>query len=125
MKKKQFITSIHLSTKRDYLERMVNKKVICMKVAKRYGQEYWDGPRKFGYGGFKFIPGRLTPVAKKLIKNYKLNNNSKLLDVGCGKGYLLYEIKKILPGIEIVGIDISSYAINKSKKEVRKYLFKT
>ncbi len=124
MKKKQFITNIHQSTKRNYLERMINKKVICMKIAKKYGKDYWDGPRKFGYGGFKYIQGRLTPVAKKLIKNYKLNNNSKILDVGCGKGYLLFEIKKILPGIKIVGIDISNYALQNSKKEIKKFLYK-
>jgi ubiquinone/menaquinone biosynthesis C-methylase UbiE len=44
--------------------------------------------------------------------------------VGCGKGYLLYEIKKILPKINIYGFDISSYAIKNSKKEIKKYLFK-
>ena len=66
MKKKQFITNIHQSTKRNYLERMINKKVFCMKIAKKYGKDYWDGPRKYGYGGFKYIPGRLTPVAKKI-----------------------------------------------------------
>ena len=65
MKKKQFITNIHQSTKRNYLERMINKKVFCMKIAKKYGKDYWDGPRKYGYGGFKYIPGRLSPVAKK------------------------------------------------------------
>ena len=125
MKKKQFITNIHQSTKRNYLERMINKKVFCMKIAKKYGKDYWDGPRKFGYGGFKYIPGRLTPVAKKLIKNYNLNNKSKILDLGCGKGYLLYEIKKIIPGAKIVGIDISKYALKNSKKEIKNYLFKS
>ncbi len=125
MKKKQFITNIHQSTKRNYLERMINKKVFCMKIAKKYGKDYWDGSRKYGYGGFKYIPGRLTPVAKKLIKNYNLNNKSKILDVGCGKGYLLYEIKKIIPGAKIVGIDISKYALKNSKKEIKNYLFKS
>ena len=95
---------------------MINKKVFCMKIAKKYGKDYWDGPRKYGYGGFKYIPGRLTPVAK-LIKNYNLNNKSKILDVGCGKGYLLYEIKKIIPGAKIVGIDISKYALKIQKKK--------
>ena len=95
-----------------------------MKI-KKYEKDYWDGPRKYGYGGFKYIPGRLTPVAKKLIKNYNLNNKSKILDVGCGKGYLLYEIKKIIPGAKIVGIDISKYALKNSKKEIKNYLFKS
>ena len=91
--------SNHISTKRDYLERMNNSKISCMKEAKKYGKKYWDGNRKFGYGGYKYIPNRWTKVAKRIIKKFKLNNKSKILDVGCGKGFLMYEIKKILPGI--------------------------
>ena len=94
-----------------------------MKKARKFDFNYWDGPRKYGYGGYKFIPGRWTLVAKKIIKSYKLNNSSKILDVGCGKGYLLYEIKKILPKISIKGFDISNYAIKKSKKEIKNNLF--
>ena len=124
MKKRNFITSLHQSTNRNYLARMVNDKVLAMKVAKKYDKNYWDGPRKFGYGGFKYIPGRLTSLAKKIVKTYNLTNSSKVLDVGCGKGYLLYEIKKILPDIQLVGFDISSYAIKNSKAEVKKYIYK-
>ena len=124
MKKREFITSVHQSTKRNYLERMVNDKVYAMKIAKKYEKNYWDGPRKYGYGGFKYIPGRLTEIAKKIIKTYALNNSSKLLDIGCGKGFLLYEIKKILPDIKLYGFDISNYAIKNSKKEIRKFIYK-
>ena len=124
MNKKNFITSLHQSTKRDYIERRMNDKVFAMKIAKIYGKQYWDGPRKFGYGGFKYIPGRLTPLANKIIKAYKLSNKSKILDGGCGKGYLLYEIKKILPKINIYGFDISGYAIKHSKIEIKKDIFK-
>lgn len=119
----RFVTNLHKKTKRDVLARMVNKKVFCMKIAKQYGKEYWDGNRKFGYGGYKYIKDRWKSVARKLIKNYNLKNSSKILDIGCGKGYLLFEIKKILPNIEIVGFDISSYAIKNSKKEIKKFLF--
>ena len=121
-KLKNFVTSLHLKTKRNYLERMIDNKVFCMNISKKYGYEYWDGNRRYGYGGYKFIPGRSTNVAKKLIRTYKLTNKSSILDIGCGKGYLLYEIKKILPKIDIHGYDISSYAIKKSKPEVKKYL---
>ena len=103
---------------------MINEKVKCMTISKKYGYEYWDGNRKYGYGGYNYIPGRWKKVAKKLIKIYKLNNNSKILDVGCGKGFLLYEIKCILPGIKVAGIDLSSYGIKNSKKEIKKYLLK-
>ena len=118
-----FISKLHNSTKRDYVSRMVDNKVYCMKISKKYDKEYWDGKRRFGYGGYKYIPGRWTNVAKLLIKNYKLNNNSSILDVGCGKAFLLYEIKKLLPKIKICGFDISKYALNSSKKEIKKILF--
>tara|TARA_Y100000591_G_scaffold106783_1_gene90917 strand:+ start:1105 stop:1770 length:666 start_codon:yes stop_codon:yes gene_type:complete len=123
-KELNFITSIHKATKRNYLKRMNDEKVKSMKIARKYSKDYWDGNRKYGYGGYKFIPGYWTKVAKKIIKKYKLSNNSKILDIGCGKGFLLYEIKSILKNINIVGIDISSYAILNSKKEIKKYLFK-
>ncbi len=113
---------IHKSTNRKYSDRMNDKKFSYMFISKKYGFDYWDGDRKFGYGGYKYIPGRLTSLAKKIIKRYKLNNNSKILDIGAGKGYLLYEIKKILPKIYVRGIDISRYAIKNSKPEIKKYL---
>ena len=125
MKIKNFITPLHKASKRNYIERMVNKKVLCMGEAKKYSKNYWDGPRKYGYGGYKFIPGRWTKMAKQLIKTYNLNNKSKILDVGSGKGFLLYEIKKILPNIEIVGFDKSKYAIKNTHKDIKKISFIT
>ncbi|KKS97795.1 MAG: methyltransferase type 11 [Candidatus Gottesmanbacteria bacterium GW2011_GWA2_43_14] len=115
------ITPLHKRTKRDYLGRMQDDKVHCMKVAKKYGRDYWDGDRRYGYGGYKY-DGRWSVVADKLIKKYKLTNKSKILDVGCGKGFLLYEIKKLLPGASVAGFDISRYGLKNSKKEIRQYL---
>lgn len=123
MRELKIFTSFHKKTKRNYIERMMKNKVFCMKKARKFEKDYWDGPRNFGYGGYKYIPGLITPTAKKIIKKYKLNNQSKILDVGCGKGFLLYEIKKILPDIYIRGFDISKYGIKKSKPEIKKYLF--
>jgi ubiquinone/menaquinone biosynthesis C-methylase UbiE len=122
-KELNFLRANHNSTKRNYLERMNNSKVDCMIEAKKYGKNYWDGNRKFGYGGYKYIPDRWKKIAKKIIKKFKLNNNSKILDVGCGKGFLLYEIKKIIPSIKIYGFDISKYAIKSAPKIIRDDLF--
>ena len=120
---KFFVNKLHHSSKRNYLKRMINQKVKGMNIATNYGYDYWDGNRKYGYGGYRYIPGRWKGVAKKLIKTYSLNNKSKILDVGCGKAYLLYEIKLLLPKIEIYGFDISKYAISKAKNIVKKNLF--
>lgn len=113
------ITPLHTSTKRTYLDRMMNDKVMCAMKAKEYEFDYWDGEKRYGYGGYRFIPGRWKPVAEKLIERYQLTNQSKVLDVGCGKGYLLYEIKQLLPEIELVGFDISQHALSDAKKEIQ------
>jgi SAM-dependent methyltransferase len=112
------VTPLHQATKRDCLARMNDDKAACMAVAKEYGKEYWDGDRRFGYGGYKFIPGRWAPVAEALILEYALTNSSKILDVGCGKGFLLYELKKLLPGLEVHGFDISRYALECLPSEI-------
>ena len=118
-----FVTPLHKATQRNYLERMNDDKVNCMIKAKEYEYDYWDGDRRFGYGGYKFIEGRWKPVAQSLIENYSLTNESSLLDIGRGKAYLLYELKKILPGLKVSGFDISNHGINESKEEIKKNLF--
>ena len=117
------VTSLHTSTKRDYLERMNNNKVEAMLVAKKYGRDYWDGDRKHGYGGYKYMPGRWAPVAKKLIEIYNLNAGSKVLDVGCGKSFLLYEMQLIEPGLQLYGFDISQYGLDNSHPELKANTF--
>lgn len=124
MKRKlNLVTSLHTSTKRDYLARMNDSKVDAMIIAKQYGPEYWDGDRRYGYGGYKYIPGRWTPVAKKLIELYNLKEGSKILDVGCGKGFLLYEMQVIEPGLEIYGFDISGYGLTNVHPNLKANLF--
>jgi ubiquinone/menaquinone biosynthesis C-methylase UbiE len=121
-KLKQFVTSLHQETHRDYLSRMIDDKVSCMKVAQNYDFDYWDGQRRNGYGGYRYIPGRWRLVAEQLISTYQLTAGSKLLDVGCGKGYLLHEMLMIEPGLLVTGIDVSSYAIADSTDLVKPFL---
>ena len=121
---KNFVTPLHTSTTRDYLARMIDEKVHCMQISKQYDKDYWDGDRRYGYGGYKYILGRWKPVAEQLIKAYNLTSNSKVLDMGCGKGYLMHEIKLLIPDIDIIGIDSSSYALEHAKDEIKPFLFK-
>lgn len=112
------ITPLHKRTKRDYIGRMTDDKVYCMKIAKKYGRQYWDGDRRYGYGGYKY-DGRWKPIAQKLIRFYHLKPNAKILDVGCGKAHLLYELKKLLPKATVVGFDISRYGITHAPREIQ------
>lgn len=116
------VTPLHKKTKRDYVGRMTDNKIACMKVAKKYGQEYWDGDRRYGYGGYKY-DGRWEAVARKLIETYRLPDDAKILDVGCGKGFLLYEFKKLLPNCSVTGFDVSEYGLKNAKEEIKEQVF--
>jgi ubiquinone/menaquinone biosynthesis C-methylase UbiE len=118
-----YVTSLHQATSRKYIERMVDDKVKCMLKAKEYEFDYWDGDRRYGYGGYKYMAGRWKPVAELLIKNYNLTNDSSVLDVGCGKAFLLYEMKLLLPSLKVSGFDISKHGIANAKEEISKDLF--
>jgi protein-L-isoaspartate(D-aspartate) O-methyltransferase len=114
-----FISLIHKSTKRDYLGR-VNEypKARAAELAKKWDYDYWDGDRKTGYGGMRY-DGRWQKVAQAMVDHYHLKAGDKVLDVGCGKGFLLYDFTQVLPGLEVSGIDISSYAIEHAKPEIK------
>lgn len=120
---KHFVTDIHQATKRNYLARMLDDKAHCMQIAKQYGYEYWDGDRRYGYGGYKYIPDRWKPVAEALIKGYQLGPGSRVLDVGCGKGYLLHEMLLLEPKLKIVGFDSSAYGLSHATELVKPHLF--
>ena len=122
---KDFMTSLHKKTERDYLARVNDKefpKAKAATLAKKWDFDYWDGDRKICYGGYNYIPGRFKPVAEEFIDYYGLKNGDSVLDVGCGKGFLLYEMKLLLPELQIRGVDISQYAIKNSKPEVQEDL---
>jgi len=118
----EVFTPLHKKTGRDYLARMINDKAQAMAVAHKYDYDYWDGDRKYGYGGYKY-DGRWQPIAQRIIDQYKLPATAKILDVGCGKAFLLYELKRLLPQATIVGFDASAYAIANAKEEIRSTLF--
>jgi SAM-dependent methyltransferase len=116
-----FLSSIHKSTVRDYLARVNDPefpKAKAAELAKKWEFDYWDGDRRICYGGYRYMPGRWAPVASAMIEHYDLKSGDKVLDVGCGKGFLLYEMSLLVPGLEIHGIDISDYAITHAKEEI-------
>jgi SAM-dependent methyltransferase len=108
MSELNIIKFLHEGTKRDYYARMNSNKPACMKIAREFGKEYFDGYRSTGYGGY-YYDGRFKAVAKALKEKYDLDKNSKILDFGCGKGFLMHDLKDLL-GCVVRGIDISDYA---------------
>lgn len=116
---KKYVSLIHKSTKRNYIERVT--KVDKAKVAKKaikWSYDYWDGSRDTGYGGYKY-DGRWSAVAKALVKAYKLKPGMSVLDVGCGKGFLLHDLLMEVPGLKVYGIDVSTYALKRCMPSVK------
>lgn len=105
--------------KRDLTKRLEQKSEEVRKVARRFGKEFFDGERQFGYGGFNYNPKFWTAVVKDFVNYYKLDDGSKILDVGCAKGFMLYDFKKFNNTFELHGVDISEYAIENSIEEIK------
>lgn len=119
-----FISLIHKATTRDYLARVNDPdfpKSKAARMAKLWGVDYWDGDRRTGYGGMKY-DGRWRKVADALVKHYGIQAGDRILDIGCGKGFLLYDLTQACAGIEVVGLDISTYALENAKEEVKPHL---
>ena len=117
-----FLASVHRSTPRDYLSR-VNEypKAQAARRAREWGYDYWDGDRLTGYGGYHY-DGRWRAVAQAMADHYQLRPGMRVLDVGCGKGFLLYDLTQVCPGLEVHGLDISPYALEHSHPEIRSRL---
>lgn len=101
--------------KRNIFDRANLKSVDHIKIACQFGRDYFDGPREYGYGGYKY-DGRWKSVAKDFVKHFNLKEGDKILDVGCAKGFLVKDFLDL--GIDAYGIDVSEYALLNCEKEV-------
>ena len=117
-----FISLVHKSTTRDYLARVTEyPKADAAEKARQWAYDYWDGDRRTGYGGMRY-DGRWRKVADAMVERYGIKPGDRILDVGCGKGFLLYDFTQAVPGVSVAGIDVSEYAIANAKEEVRPFL---
>lgn len=96
--------------KRNIQKRVDAKDPAVVAIARQYGEMYWDGPREYGYGGYRY-DGRWRAVARDIIAHYGLQSGMRVLDVGCGKGFLVHDLMLECPGLEAFGLDVSLYAI--------------
>jgi SAM-dependent methyltransferase len=105
--------------KRNVKARGLEKTEKDREIARKFGKEFFDGDRSHGYGGFSYNPRFWTPVVPTLKDYFSLSAKSSLLDIGCAKGFMLFDIKKNIPGISVKGIDVSEYAITNSIKDIQ------
>lgn len=89
------------------------------KIASQFGKEYFDGDRLTGYGGYHYHPRFWTETVKRFRDHYGLSPHARVLDVGCAKGFMMYDFKLLMPELDIQGVDISRYAVENSKPEMR------
>ena len=108
--------------KRNLEERAAGKTEEQRAIARQFGKEFFDGDRSTGYGGFNYMPRFWQPVIPAFVKHWGLTAESALLDVGCAKGFMVYDLREAVPGIAVAGIDVSEYAIENGKPEVRELL---
>lgn len=109
-------------TKRNVEDRGQTKTEEDRAVARRFGKDFFDGDRRHGYGGFNYQPRFWQPVVPTLKEHFGLSPKTQLLDVGCGKGFMLHDLAQLIPGITVKGIDISEYAIANAIDDVRPHV---
>lgn len=109
-------------SKRNVDARGQEKTSTDRQLARQFGKAFFDGERSHGYGGFHYHPRFWQPVVPTFQQHFSLDADSSVLDVGCAKGFMLYDMQQLIPGIKLAGIDISQYAIEHAKQEVRDLL---
>ena len=115
------LLDLYPNPQRDVEWRFRNLTTDQREIARQFGKEFFDGYRLWGYGGYVY-DGRWAKIIGRFRDYYNLNSGSSVLDVGCAKGFMLYDFWNIIPGIKISGIDISSYALSEASVAVKKFL---
>jgi len=105
------------NSKRNIEKRAAGKDPGVVAISKQFGEMYWDGPREYGYGGYTY-DGRWRAVARDMIAHFGLKSGMRVLDVGCGKGFLVKDLMLECPGLEAFGLDVSLYAIRNAPEEL-------
>ncbi len=107
---------------RKVFERGQEKTEEDRRIGRQFGKEYFDGDRKYGYGGYSYNPRFWQPVMPTFIQHFGLTKDSTVLDVGSGKGFMLYDLTLAVPGIKVRGIDISTYAIENTIESIKPFV---
>jgi SAM-dependent methyltransferase len=98
-------------------DRPQNATISC-----EFGKDYFDGDRSTGYGGYRY-DGRWKPVAQDIVEHYALMSGCEVLDVGCGKGFLVQDLRDEIEGLQVQGFDVSRYAIDSANETVAPHIY--
>ena len=109
-------------SKRDPRERQQKKTPQIQRIARKFGKEFFDGERIYGYGGYSYHSRFWQPVVPAFQKYYELTSQNSILDIGCAKGFMLYDFTQLIPGIKVQGIDLSEYAIENAIEPIRPFV---
>lgn len=109
-------------TKRNVKERGAEKTPEDRAIARQFGKEFFDGDRRHGYGGFSYMPRFWQPVIPTFQSHFGLTAASSVLDVGCGKGFMLHDLAQLIPGITLKGLDISAYAVENAIEDMKPHV---
>ncbi len=108
--------------KRNVEERGATKTDADRALARKFGEEFFDGDRTHGYGGFNYQPRFWQPVIPTFKAHWGLTSDSSVLDVGCAKGFMMHDFAELIPGITVKGIDVSEYAVKNSIEDMRPHV---
>jgi SAM-dependent methyltransferase len=108
--------------KRNVQERGESKTEEDRAIARKFGKEFFDGERRHGYGGYKYNARFWQPVAPAFRDHFRLGAGSSVLDVGCGKGFMMHDFAQVIPGIVVKGIDVSEYAVANAIDDMRPHV---
>ena len=108
-------------TQRDISGRLICKTKEDQKIACQFGKEFFDGSRNHGYGGFYYNARFWKNVVPAFQQHWNLINGDSVLDIGCAKGFMIYDMQLLIQGLQVSGIDISEYAIDNAKEEVKNF----
>jgi len=92
------------------------------KVARQFGEQYFDGERLYGYGGYNYHPRFWQDTVKRFRDHYRLAEDASVLDVGCAKGFMMQDFKQLMPKTIIAGIDISPYALEHAIEDMKPFI---
>lgn len=106
-------------TKRNVDQRGMEKTEEDRRIGRLFGRDYFDGDRRHGYGGYSYHPRFWQPVMPDFVRHFVLTAKSRVLDVGCAKGFMLHDLRDAVPGIQVAGIDISEYAIENAMEDMK------